>query len=267
MSALPPKADIRIAADLFDHLVGGHFQRQRHGQPERLRRLQVDHELEGGRLHDRQVGRLGALENLASVETDLTIGSGNAGSVADQTAGQGEFAPCRHDGKRMAGCQREDLIASTGEKDIAVDEERLGPLASKGRERRLEIAFSDCTRDENVHPDLARRVLYGCRVAAFALFGLISTAMTLAAGTSSCKSPSCFAGSGPAIRLNPVRLPPGRLRLGIRLPWTGSMPVMNTMGIVVVAALAASAEGPSPATRTVTCRRTSSAAIAGRRSY
>src|SRR5262249_23732917 len=98
-----------------------------------------------------------------------------------------------------------------------------------------------------------------CTVAAsrsaFALFGLISTAMTLAAGTSSCKSPSCFAGSGPAIRLNPVRLPPGRLRLGIRLPWTGWMAVMNTMGIVGVAALAASAEGPSPATRTVTCHQ------------
>jgi hypothetical protein len=36
---------------------------------------------------------------------------------------------------------------------------------------------------------------------------------------------------------------------------------MNTTGIVVVAALAASAEGPSPATRTVTCRRTSQAIV------
>src|SRR5262249_12730738 len=89
---------------------------------------------------------------------------------------------------------------------------------------------------------------------AFALLGLIRTARTLAAGTSSYKSPSCFAGSGPAIKFTPVRLPPGRLRLVTRPAWTGSMPVSRTIGIVVVGAFAASAQGPSPATSTVICR-------------
>ena len=41
----------------------------------------------------------------------------------------------------------------------------------------------------------------------------------------------------------PVTLPPGRLRLATRPCWTGSPPVTKTMGIVVVAAFAASAAG------------------------
>src|SRR5262245_1284587 len=129
-------------------------------EAEGLRGLEVDHQLERGRLHDRQVSRLGAVEDLRGVGADLTIRGRNAGAVADQGACQGEFAPCGDEGKRMAGCQREDLIAPAGEKDIAVDEQRSGPLASKARGHRLEIAFSDCTRDENLYPDLARRILY-----------------------------------------------------------------------------------------------------------
>ena len=39
----------------------------------------------------------------------------------------------------------------------------------------------------------------------------------------------------------PVTCSPGRLRLATRPSRTGSLPVVNTMGIVVAAALAASA--------------------------
>jgi hypothetical protein len=41
----------------------------------------------------------------------------------------------------------------------------------------------------------------------------------------------------------PVMLPPGRFRLATRPSFTGSTPVVNTMGIVLVAALAASEGG------------------------
>jgi len=40
-------------ADLFDHLVGTRLQRQWHGEAERLRGLEVDHQLVLGRLLDR----------------------------------------------------------------------------------------------------------------------------------------------------------------------------------------------------------------------
>ena len=49
----------------------------------------------------------------------------------------------------------------------------------------------------------------------------------------------------PVKKLMPVRLPPGRARLATRPSLTGSSATAKTMGIVVVAALAASAERAS----------------------
>ena len=46
----------------FDHLVGASEQRGRHGQVERFGGFEVDDELELGRLFDRQVSGLLALE-------------------------------------------------------------------------------------------------------------------------------------------------------------------------------------------------------------
>jgi hypothetical protein len=64
-----PTRDSCIAAKsfLFDHLVGAQQQRGRHGEAERFGRLHVDHELEFGRLLYRQIGRLGAFEDLIDV--------------------------------------------------------------------------------------------------------------------------------------------------------------------------------------------------------
>ena len=90
--------------------------------------------------------------------------------------------------------------------------------------------------------------------------------MRAAPGTNSRNSPSRLAARSAAKKLTPVRLPPGRAKLATRPSLTGSLPVAKTMGIVVVAALAARAEGVSIAAMTATRRRTSSAANAGSRS-
>ena len=65
----------------------------------------------------------------------------------------------------------------------------------------------------------------------------------------------------------PVRLPPGRLRAGTKPIRTGSEPTRKTVGIVWVAARAASEVGVLLVTITVTCRLTNSAASAGTRSF
>ena len=100
-----------------------------------------------------------------------------------------------------------------------------------------------------------------------ALAGLTSTAMRAAAGTSSRSSSSRFAANSALRKLIPVTLPPGRARLATRPSLTGSSPTVKTIGIVVVAALAASAAACRPvAAITATWRRTNSAASAGSRS-
>jgi hypothetical protein len=69
---------------LFDDLVGAGEDRWRHGQPERFGGLEIDDQLEVGRLVDGQIGGLGAVEDLSEVNASLMIGSGEAGPVADQ---------------------------------------------------------------------------------------------------------------------------------------------------------------------------------------
>src|SRR6516165_666807 len=94
-----------------------------------------------------------------------------------------------------------------------------------------------------------------CASAMAGLAGLISTAMVVAAGITSCSSCSCFGPISTPSTVTPVRLPPGRLRLAISFISTGSTLVKKTIGIVVVAAFAGSAAGVF-ATITATCRRT-----------
>jgi hypothetical protein len=66
----------------------------------------------------------------------------------------------------------------------------------------------------------------------------------------------------------PVALPPGRARLDTRPSFTGSSPTPNTIGIVVVAALAALAATVPPGVAIkATRRRTRSAVSVGSWSY
>src|SRR6516165_7569009 len=100
------------------------------------------------------------------------------------------------------------------------------------------------------------------------LAGFTSSAMTVAAGTSSVSTSSCFCPNSTASEVAPVMLPPGRLRLETSPAATGSPPVAKTIGMVAVAALAASAEGVPPGTAiTATLRETRSANSEGNRPY
>src|SRR5262249_46205241 len=71
-------------------------------------------------------------------------------------------------------------------------------------------------------------------------------------GINSRRSSSRFDNTSTPKKLTPVRLPPGRARLETRPSLTGSSPAPNTMGIVPVAVLAASAGGVPIATITAT---------------
>jgi hypothetical protein len=110
MSAIPSKADIHLERlgcplcaksrhsalrrrlALFDHLVGADEQRRWDGQVEHRGGLIVDNQFELVRLHDRQVRRLGTLEDAAGISASLAPCIRNVGSIAHKPASIGKFA-------------------------------------------------------------------------------------------------------------------------------------------------------------------------------
>ena len=95
--------------------------------------------------------------------------------------------------------------------------------------------------------------------------GSIITAIVVALGTSCRNSSSRFPALSPDSQLIPVTLPSGRLKLVTSPSLTGSDPVTNTIGTVVVAVLTA-IEATPLATMTAAGLWISSAASDGRRS-
>src|SRR5215469_6386497 len=77
---------------LFDDLVGAGEDGRRDRQTKRLRGLEIDQKLKRRRLLNRQIGRLGAVENFSDVDADPVKDSREAGAIADQTAGPGVCA-------------------------------------------------------------------------------------------------------------------------------------------------------------------------------
>ena len=63
----------------------------RHSEAERFRGLEIDDQLELGRLLYRQIAGLGAVEDLSDVNADLAIYAGEARSIAGQAAGRREL--------------------------------------------------------------------------------------------------------------------------------------------------------------------------------
>jgi hypothetical protein len=71
------------------------------------------------------------------------------------------------------------------------------------------------------------------------LLGLMIMAKRAARGSGSCRRPIGFPPSSPLMEVMPLTLLPGRFMLATSPSWTGSAPMPKTIGIVAVAALAA----------------------------
>src|SRR5262245_37962914 len=101
-----------VAGASLDHLVGEREQVTGDCDAERLGSLEVDHELEPDRLHDRQVGRIRALEHAPGVDSGLTKRFRPVGTVTHEAAGRRELAPFVHGRDRVPGGQSDKLFLS-----------------------------------------------------------------------------------------------------------------------------------------------------------
>src|SRR5439155_9046916 len=111
------------------------------GETEHLGGLEIDDQLEPRGLLDGQIGRLGAIQDLCGVDSNLMIGGRGARPIADQAAELYELTPLVNRRNGIAGCQRHELLAPAGEEYIGADEERPDFQLGEGREGEVDLAF------------------------------------------------------------------------------------------------------------------------------
>src|SRR5258705_12787454 len=87
------KRSTRSVIASLDDLVGELLERFSYSQPKRPGGLQVNDELELGRLHDRKVAWLRAVEDTADVKPHLAKHLDAVGRVGGQTASPDELGP------------------------------------------------------------------------------------------------------------------------------------------------------------------------------
>src|SRR6266536_2027481 len=109
--------------------------------------LRIDDQLKLRRLCDRQIRGLGAFEDAAGINADLTPRVPKIASVAHQPADFGKLAPRICGGNRVARRQIDQLETTAGEEGVDVDEKGVGPLAHKTRESQIDLTAGTGVED------------------------------------------------------------------------------------------------------------------------
>jgi len=126
---------------LLDHLVGAGEDQWRDRQAKHLCGLQVDDQLESGRLLDWQISRLGAGKNPADIGSSLTPGFVKVAPIADQAAGARELAPLIDRRHRMVCRKRHELLTPAENELVAADDERARLRLDKKSEDSVNFAL------------------------------------------------------------------------------------------------------------------------------
>ena len=124
----------------MDHLVGANQQRGREGYADRLRRFEVEDQLDFCDLLHRKVGRLVAFENSPGIDAGLLVEIAEAAAIAHKAADQDGLTEWVDRGQRMAGRQRRELFHPPVEEVAAADQDRTNALLRKTCEGRFDEA-------------------------------------------------------------------------------------------------------------------------------
>src|SRR5215471_1588802 len=87
LCAISGREQMQQAAPLLNHVIGTSHQRRRQVEAERLGGFEVDRQLDPGRELDRQIARLGALQNPVDVAGPTPIALSLVDAVGCEQAG------------------------------------------------------------------------------------------------------------------------------------------------------------------------------------
>src|SRR6516162_11135341 len=129
-----------MRAGSFDHLVGDGEQARRKGQTEYPGSVEVDHEFEFVRLHDRQIGWPLTFQNPGGIDADLAMRLGDARPVAHQAADIDKLPEGIDRRYPMVSSKRSDLNATIVGQWAAADQQCINRLLRKARKDRVQLA-------------------------------------------------------------------------------------------------------------------------------
>src|SRR5262249_17536688 len=154
------------------------------------------------------------------------------------------FVDCRHP---VVDGYGGELFAMAGEKRLRADDESACSQFDHLCEDTFEVTFAAGIEDMELQPKgvSCRQHLTCVGLRKIGRGWVDKERHDVRRGRSSCSNSSIFGVTSWTIWVAPLMLPPGpgRRRLATRPGWIGSEPTSNTIGMVVVAAFAATAAG------------------------
>src|SRR5262249_20310069 len=216
------------------------------GEAEHLRGLEVDHKLEFGRLLDRKVGGGRSFENARDVDTGAAEIVDRVAAITDEPTGGWELARVVDRGERVPRSLGDDAIPLHAEEGIIGDEQRVGTLPRHAGKGGLDLALGADRKDENaLAHGMRRRAHVGEMVLGIRILGIAENRDEGRVRHELADQLQALAAER-AVQLHD----PGHIAGWLIEARDHSQ--TNTMGMVAVADLAASADGSEPAKITAT---------------